>query len=299
MAVGLPPLNACRAVEAAVRLGSFAAAAAELNMTPTAVSHHVKVLEAWAGRSLFVRRKNSVLPTAAMALFAPAITEALERIADAAHDVKADSSPRLLSISVLPDFAMRWLIPRLPRFAERHRNVELRLTTSYRLFDLTDENLDVAIRSLNPDSFQETHAQLRVEPLMCPDLVPIVSPKLLPRGRPPDEAWIRENTLILMLSGIDDWRRWLSSAGFNGINALKGPKFDSYALTTEAAAQGWGIALGRIGFIEAEISKGRLATPLPLKLPGQRTWFLLSAASNRKPLVTAFRRYILSEAKSF
>lgn len=279
-----------------MRLGSFAAAANELNVNPTAISHHVKVLEAWVGHRLFARRNNAVLPTAAARMFAPIITEALERIAEGAQTLTGESGLRLLSISVQPDFALKWLVPRLPRFATQHPDVELRLVTGYRSLDFVSENLDLAIRYLDVASPPETGVELRAEPLLRADLIPVASPASLPPDRPADEEWLRGSVLLHALSGPDDWRRWLTAAGVDGVNATRGPKFDSHALTSEAAAQGWGVALGRIGFIETDIATGRLAAPFSLKLPGQRNWVLLSALRSRKPMVAVLRKFLLREA---
>ena len=296
MAPRLPPLNACRAFESAARLGSFARAAAELNVTPTAISHHVKALEAWTGRRLFTRRNNAIVLTDAARLLAPTIGEALERIAGGVQTLTGTAGPSLVSISVQPDFALKWLIPRLPRFAALHPGVELRLVTAYRSLDFLSEDLDVAVRYLEPTALTETGAELRAEPLLRADLVPIARPALFPPGRAADPALLRTCTLLHVLSAPEDWRRWLALAGLSGIDATRGPKFDSYALTGEAAAQGWGVALGRVGFIEADIAAGRLVAPFSPRLAGRRTWVLLTMRRNRKPVVAALRAFLLREA---
>ena len=168
MPAHLPPLNSCRAFEAAVRLGSFARAAAELNVTPTAISHHVKVLEAWTGRRLFHRRNNAMVPTSAAHVLAPAITEALERIADSAQSLSGRALPSLLSLSVQPDFALKWLIPRLPRFATQHPAVEIRVVTAYRALDFLSADLDLAVRYLNAAELAATAPELHAEPSSAP-----------------------------------------------------------------------------------------------------------------------------------
>ena len=140
----LPPLNACRAFEAAARLGSFRRAADELNVTPAAVSHQVKVLEAWIGRQLFRRRTNGVALTDLARSLAPVINETLERLALGVEGLRRTSGVGPLTISVQPDFALKWLIPRLPRFAALYPAIELRLVTAYRALDLVREDIDLA-----------------------------------------------------------------------------------------------------------------------------------------------------------
>jgi LysR family glycine cleavage system transcriptional activator len=296
MSASLPPLNACRAFEAAVRLGSFARAAAELRVTPTAVSHHVKVLEAWIGHRLFIRQNNAIVATAAAHRLAPTITEALEQIADGVQKLTGHSEPSLLSISVQPDFALKWLIPRLPRFAARHPEVEIRLATSYRQLDLLSEGLDLALRYMSPSELAATNDELRADVLLGADLVPIVSPALVPKGHVADPAWLRTMTLLHVMGVLDEWRRWLNAAGLKGIDPMRGPKFDSYALSGEAAAQGWGVALGRIGFIESDIAAGRLVAPFATRVSSERLWVMLAARRSRNPMVPVMRSFLAREA---
>ena len=296
MPTRLPPLNACRAFEAAARLGSFARAAAELNVTATAISHQVKLLEGWTGKRLFNRRNNAVVPTEAAQLLAPAIADALERIGGGLRNVVGNIGPSLLTFSVQTDFALKWLIPRLPRFAASHPNVELHLVTSYRTLDLLSEDLDLAIRYLDADGLAETGANLRADPLLGADLIPVASPVLFPPGRPADPRDLRGVTLLHVKAVEDEWRRWLAAAGITDVDSERGPKFDSYTLSGEAAAQGWGVALGRIGFIEADIAAGRLVAPFGTRLPGRRAWVLLTARRPRKPQIASLRTWLLGEA---
>jgi len=298
----LPPLNACRAFEAAARLGSFRRAAEELNVTPAAVSHQVKVLEAWIGRQLFRRRTNGVALTDLARSLAPVINETLERLALGVEGLRRTSGVGPLTISVQPDFALKWLIPRLPRFAALYPAIELRLVTAYRALDLVREDIDLAVRYLgraavvSGNALAETGGQLRADHLLRADLTPIASPALFSPDRQHSVAVLRECTLLHVLNAPDDWHLWLATARVRGIDTARGPKFDSYALTSEAAAQGWGVALGRVGFIEGDLASGRLVAPFALRLSGPRSWYLLTARVPAKPRVTAFRAWMLREA---
>jgi LysR family transcriptional regulator, glycine cleavage system transcriptional activator len=302
MSARLPPLNACRAFEAAARLGSFTRAATELNVTPTAISHHIKVLEAWTGRRLFKRRNNNITPTDDARHLAPLITEALEKLAGGVQSIMGAKGPTPLTISVQPDFALKWLIPRLRRFAERHPSVELRLATSYRALDLINEDIDVAVRYLDHPAAERTFAaaemsnDLQVDHLLRADLSPVAHPGMFPPGCTADADTLRRSTLLHVIGAPEDWRNWLDAAGIRGINATKGPKFESYALSGEAAAQKWGVAMGRVGFIEADLAAGRLIAPFPLKLASRRSWFLLTTRRTTKPQVATLRTWMLQEA---
>jgi len=301
MSFRLPPLNACRAFEAAARLGSFTRAAAELNVTPTAISHHVKVLEAWTGRRLFKRRNNNVTPTGDARQLAPLVTEALERLASGVQSVMGTKGPTLLTISAQTDFSLKWLIPRLRRFADRYPSIELRFVSSYRALDLINEDIDIAVRYLSMEQSSETaeiSSDLQVDHLLRADLSPVANPALLPPGAVLDAEALRRCTLLHVSGAPDDWRNWLDAAGIQGVNSAKGPTFDSYALSGEAAAQKWGVAMGRAGFIEADLAAGRLVVPFPIKLASRRSWFLLTARRASKPQVAKLRTWILKEAAS-
>lgn len=298
MSANFPPLNACRAFEAAHRLGSFARAAAELNVTPTAVSHHVKVLEAWTSQKLFFRQNNAVMPTPAAHRLAPVLTAALEQISEGIQQLTGMSLPTVLSVSVQPDFALRWLIPRLPRFAAQWPDVEIRLATPYRQLDLLAEGLDLAVRYMDSAELAATSDELRVDPLFGADLIPIVSPRLVPNGDAGNPEWLRSATLLHVAYVLDEWSRWLKASGLTGVDPLRGPKFDSYALSGEAAAHGWGVALGRVGLVEPEIQASRLVAPFALRIPCARRWVLLSARNSRKPMVSVMRGFLVSEAAS-
>lgn len=298
----LPPLNAARAFEAAARLGSFTRAAAELHVTPTAVSHQVKVLEASTGQILFRRQNNNVVLTAAGRLLASVLTDTFDRLALGMQEALGVGGSGQLSISVQPDFALKWLIPRLQRFTSLYPAMELRLVSAYRTLDLVAENIDVAIRYLdhnqvaNGKVLAEMAGQLRVEYLLGADLVPVLSPALFPAGQMREPAMLRETTLLHISSALEDWGLWLAAAGVHGVNATQGPKFDSYTLSIEAAMQGWGVSLGRMGLIETDIAAGRLMVPFTTRLQGRRSWFIVTRLGAARPQVTAFRVFLLREA---
>jgi LysR family glycine cleavage system transcriptional activator len=305
MIESLPPLNAALAFEAAARLGSFTRAAAELHVTPTAVSHHVKVLESSLGRRLFQRRNNSVVLTPAGRKLAAVLSESFGQLASGIQDALGGRRGAMpLVISVQPDFALKWLIPRLREFSRLNPAVELRVVTGYRALDLISENIDVAVRYLDDRPAAEggtpaqTTGQLRMERLFGADLMPVMSPSLFPGVRPPDVDVVRRATLLHVSGAMDEWRLWLDCAAVAGVDATLGPAFDSYTLSIESAIQGWGIALGRIGLIEADIAAGRLVAPFATRLKGHRSWFMITAQDALLPHVAAFGQFLVGEAQA-
>lgn len=260
------------------------------------------MLEGWIGRPLFRRRTNRVILTDLARSLAPAINEALGCLALSVEGLRQKSSAVPLTISVQPDFAMKWLIPRLPRFAALYPAIELRLMTAYRALDLVREDIDLAIRYLDRaavasgEVLDEAGEPLRADHLLRADLTPIASPALFAPDRSHKPEALRGCTLLHVVSAPDDWRLWLAAAGLRGIDPLRGPKFDSYALTSEAAAQGWGVALGRVGFIEGDLAGGRLVAPFAPRLSGPRSWFLLTGRGSPNSRIATFRAWMLQEA---
>ncbi len=174
MARPLPPLNALRAFESAARHLSFTKAAAELNVTPAAVGHQVKALEALLGVRLFRRLTRALRLTEAGQAALPAISQGFEKLAQGVEEMRAHSESGLLTISVSPAFGAMWLVPRLERFRSRHPEVEIRIDGTDRTVDLARGDADVALR-YGPGGYQG----LRVDRLFSPLNTPVCSPALL------------------------------------------------------------------------------------------------------------------------
>jgi LysR family glycine cleavage system transcriptional activator len=147
MLARLPPLNALRAFEAAARHMSFARAAAELNVTPAAVSHQIKALEEDLGVDLFHRRNRGLELSEPGRALLPDLGEAFARIRAGVGRVRRDNDGGTLTVTTAPSFAAKWLVLRLHRFAERHPEIDVRLTSSDAIVDLAASDIDVAIPS--------------------------------------------------------------------------------------------------------------------------------------------------------
>lgn len=298
-----PPLNACRVFEAAARLGSFVRAGDELHVSSTAVSHQIKLLEAWLGRRLFQRHPSGVSLTDAGLALLPVLGEALERLTQGVEAVAGRAPSRLVRISAQPNFALKWLVPRLKRFMDLYPAVEVHLITDKRSLDLASENIDIAVRYFDalPVGLQEISAkaaaELAIDELLRAELTPVASPLLLPPGAACSAKRLRDFTLLHMLSSPGDWQQWLEAAGVNDVDSKRGPKFDSYALTIEAAVHGIGIAIGRSAFLADDLASGRLVAPFPLRLASQSAWFLLTSRRT-SPHAALFRKWILAEART-
>ena len=301
MARRLPPLNALRAFEAAARHLSFTKAAEELYVTQAAISHQVKALEEALGVQLFRRLNRRLMLTDAGQLYLPALTEAFDGIDAATGRLRADENAGSLTVSVANSLAAKWLLPRLPRFRERHPEIDVEISAADRLVDFGRDNADMGIRyGLG------NYPGLKVDPLMEDTVFPVCSPQLvngrLVDGPPPLRAPedLRRHTLLHDDVGTGEapnWRRWLTAAGVTGANPERGPRYSHSSLVLQAAIDGQGVALGRSSLVSLDLEAGRLVQPFGPALPSHYACYVVSpVATAERPKIKAFRDWLLEEA---
>lgn len=253
----LPPLNALRAFEAAGRLGSFKEAAAELHVTPGAVSQQVRLLEEWLGAALFERHNRQVLLTPAAKVYLEEIGPLFERIsqASARYGVPRAVS-RTLSVSALATFTLRWLVPRLARFRAEHPDVEVKLDTSNEPLESLKAEYDVIIRG-GPDTFYG----YSMRPFLSDERLPVCSPSLLQRVPLRSPQDLQHHTLLHTSSLPRLWPDWLASAHIPALKPAATLTFDHFFLTLQAAVDGIGIAMGPSALVCDDLAAGRLVAP--------------------------------------
>jgi LysR family transcriptional regulator, glycine cleavage system transcriptional activator len=274
----LPPLRALTAFEAAARLGSFRAAATELGITRSAVSHQVKLLEDRMGLTLFRRdARRAELTTVGQSYF-PTIKDAFDQIEAHTKAVKPSTLDNELTIQVYVTVALKWLIPRLHDFERRFPDMKVRLSTSYIDWDFDERNVDVGVVLARNKSPEHYYA-----PLFQSMLVPVCSPKLLQGEhalKTPDD--LRKHKLIDVYTAEEDWQLWLEGAGVSGIKPQNRLAVDSYILAQEAAIEGRGVAMTIGPFASEEIKLGRLVQPFPLRVQHKHQWYFACNAEHRK-----------------
>lgn len=287
----LPPLNSLRLFEAAGRHLSFKLAAEELNVTPSAVSHGIRSLEAWLGAALFARDHRGLALTEAGGAYLPRVREALERLATATEAVPGRRPTGRLSVSVAPSFGVRWLIPNLPRFSERHPDIEVSLDTTRRRIDFPRDGVDLAIRMGRGD-WPDLYAHC----LVVEELVPVCAPVLAETiGTAADLAG---RTLLHVTSVTEDWAAWARLGGVDGLDLDRGQRFDTIDMALEAAAEGLGVAIGRLPLIAMDLAAGRLVSVLgPPRRAETAYWLVAGRESLARPEVVSFRDWICAELK--
>ena len=246
------PLSALRAFEAAARLESFTAAAAELRVTQGAVSHAVRDVEARLGAPLFRRAGRRVMLTDAGRRFAPFVREALLKLR-AGELAVADPGrrARVLTVSVSPSFAAKWLAPRIGDFVARHSDLDLRVSASAQHVDFSDPEIDLAIRH-GDGNWPDLEA---VE--LCTELwLPVAAPGIAAQ-RPAPEDFVKHT--LIHHRDTAGWRQWFEAEGFSvSEKAMRGLAVSEMSLAIDAAVAGQGIALARSALAARDLLAGRL-----------------------------------------
>jgi LysR family glycine cleavage system transcriptional activator len=295
----LPPLNALRAFEAAARHLSITRAAEELHVTPAAVSHQVKGLEAYLGVQLFKRANRSLLLTDAGQACLPGLHEGFDRLAEAMEAVRAGDESGPLTVSVPPSFGAKWLVTRLDRFRQANPGYDVRLDASMRLVDLLREGVDIAVR------YGAGHYEgMRVDRLMDEVAIPVCSPRLLegdaPLRVPADlcRHTLLHHTAPYQDDSYPDWRMWLQAAGVDSCDLSRGPTFSLASMAVQAAIDGQGVALVGSVLVADDIAAGRLVRPFELSFPVNFAYYVVCpVVTADRPRVVAFREWLLEEAR--
>ncbi len=294
MARRLPSLNALRAFEAAARHLSFTRAAQELNVTQAAISHQVKALEGHLGVTLFRRLNRRLLLTDAGQAYLPDVRESFDRLAEATERLTARDRAGVLTVSVLPSFAARWLVPRLSAFREAYPDIDVLITPSNDIIDFARDDVDIAIRY-----GEGKWPGLRADRMMTEDIFPVCSPKLLEGPRPlKSRDDLRHHTLLHGDMRIN-WRMWFLAAGVEAIDSTRGPAFTDSGMVIQAAVEGHGVALGRSALATTDLAAGRLVKPFDISLPANFAYYVVSPeAAAGRPKIAAFRDWVLGTAQA-
>jgi LysR family glycine cleavage system transcriptional activator len=290
----LPPLGSLRAFEAAARHLSFEKAAAELGVTPTAISHQIRLLEQICGQPLFRRRPRPVTLTSAGARLFPIVRDGLDAFAAGVAMVAEEAERRPLRVTTTNAFASRWLVPRLPLWRQAHPGIALQVIGTDAVLDLHADEADVAIRyayAAPPD--------LVAHELFRDTFFPVCSPAVLAAGQPIQRpADLARHTLIHFDWPPSDphaptWSRWLVSAhaidpdvqGFDEIGELS---FHEELHAIEAVIAGQGIAVCSDVLVARELETGMLVKALDFAIPGLGFYLAHVADHPRQSAIEAF-----------
>ena len=289
----LPPLNALRAFEAAARHLSLSLAAGELNVTPAAISHQVRLLEDHIGLPVFERNGRGLAHTDAGAAGLRDLSEAFAHLTAAMDAIASLGETGTLSISVAPSFAAKWLLPRLGSFEREHPEIDVHVSASMQLADFTRDRVDAAIR-YGAGGYSEVF----FEKLLAESVIPVCSPELAREKAPRSARDLLGLTLLHDDSPDNDpscpnWDMWLRAAGVDDAEVDRGPRFNQASLVIESAILGRGVALAKSALASADILAGRLVRPIAAESPVDFAyWFVAPRAKLNLPKVVYFRDWL-------
>lgn len=284
----LPPFAAVRAFEAAARHMSVKAAAEELCLTPSAVSHQIKALEGFLDTRLFERRGNRIALTLTGEAYAGKMTHLLDAFVEETDALRA--APQPLRVLSTPGFAARWLVPRLPRFAFAD-DIRLRVSNGAPSLDFATNDADVVIQWTDRPT-----PGLRVEPLMASARYPVISPALRER----ENVRHAEDLLRLTLfydETDDAWPEWFDAAGLAGRELPPGPTYPNCELATTMVEQHQGVSLAYDAVVRRTIASGRLQRLFNVTTPPMSIYAIACPEARADaPRLAAFRHWLRAEA---
>ena len=295
MATRLPPVHALSAFEAAARHGSFAVAADELCITPSALSHRIRLLEEFVGERLFVRDGRAVTLSEFGRRYLDVVKAALRTLTDFPLPHRTASAQPRIKVTVPPTFARCLLVPRLAEFTAQYPDIVIELFLSVPLYDLSLSESDVEVRfgaGRYPDLVTE---KLYEEPTFA-----VASPVYLEKvGELKTPADLQKATLLR--SALEPWQPWFEVAGLDWPEPSTGLRLDDLGLLLEAVRHGHGVGLTRKHFVENLIANGEIVQLFPdvqLKSPPHAYYIVYERPVRDRPEVNTFVEWLLSTFRS-
>lgn len=297
----LPPLGSLRVFEAVARHLNIARAADELGVTAAAVSHQIRQLEDHLGSKVFSRAGRRLVLTDAGQICLPGIRDGFERLSQAIRSVDALEAAGILTVSVAPSFAAKWLVPRLYRFQARHPEIDVRVAASNQLASFVNDDVDLAIR------YGAGHYPgLNVDRLLSEAVLPVCSPTLAADKPIRSPADLGKHTLLHDDSPDEDqscptWPMWLQAAGVVAAPSVgaRGLRFTQSSMVLEAAIHGRGVALAKAALAETDIVNGRLVRLFAGETPIDFAYFIVRPERRPvSPKVDAFAQWLKYEVSA-
>jgi LysR family glycine cleavage system transcriptional activator len=285
----VPKLGGLQAFEATARLGSVSRAAIELSLTQGAVSRQLLALESQLGVPLFARSKKRLVLTEAGAGYLDDVRAGLTALGEATDALQSSQGRGgSLRLATLPTFGAKWLVPRLPRFCERHPNIRLELITRLAPFDFSIEQLDGAIHFGGRE-----WAGAVTEHLAPEEMSVVATPRLASRCRVP--ADVLQLPLLQITSRAFSWRAWLAQIGLADTPLTPFLQVETFAMGIEAVLTGVCAGILPTFFVAAEVASGTLVTLGPAVLSESAYYFVYPERKREYYPLREFSRWIGGE----
>jgi DNA-binding transcriptional LysR family regulator len=287
----LPATALLAAFEAAGRHQSFTTAAAELALTPSAVSRQVSALQEMLGVPLFRRTRHGIALTDAGAAYLRHVSRSLDTMEREVLDLQARRGRGgSIELAVVPTFAASWLVPRLPRLRERNPDLAVHLSSRTRPFLFEDSGMDAAIYA-GTGPWPGTHATF----LMPERVVPVCSPALIAPKREVSPERLARLPLLQQGTRPYAWREWFAAAGVTDVEALAGPRYELFSISLQAAIAGLGVALVPDYLAAPAIAAGLLVQPARRASSALAYYLVTPADPAESPALAELRQWLLDE----
>ncbi|PBB82250.1 LysR family transcriptional regulator [Mesorhizobium sp. WSM3879] len=284
-------LNGLRAVETVARVGSLGAAAAELNVSVSAVSQQIKRTEKQLGQALFERTSGGLVTTEFGVVFTARLSAGFRELAQAVA-LADETTECTLVVSVAPAFASKWLLPRLSRHFARHPNVLLRIDASGRLADLDHSDIDIAIR-MGDGAWPGVNAEL----LLAQEVFPVCAPAIAAKLKSTED--LAQTCAITDERAMISWDSWFKAAGVEPVTFQKGARFTDPMLCLESAIAGHGVMLAWQLLTADALADGRLVAPFGVRAEsGIGYWMVTSATKSESRKVRDFKAWVREEIEA-
>lgn len=284
-----PSIQALRAIESVARHGALWRAAAELNVTRSAISHQLRLLEADLGFKIVERSGNKSEITPRARAYAEDVRRALSMIASSTARVAQAGLTGSLTISATPGFADGWLCLHLGDFVAEHPDVVVRVLSSHRMADTTNPEIDTFITFGH-----EPRANLRSVPLFSVEFTPLCSPAYLSRFENFNDLRILQQATLLHMTDFSDWEEWMARSGLPPEDARRGICYSDMNIVHTAVLAGEGVAIGDTVLWGKDLRAGRLMRPFAASLHKKTGYFICTPEENvDNPIVEAFHKWLL------
>jgi LysR family glycine cleavage system transcriptional activator len=275
---------------------SFAQAAAELNVTPAALSYQIKALEADLGTPVFRRLNRAVELTEAGRSLAPGARDAFATLSSAWRNTKKLNDTGVLTVTAGPAFTSKWLAPRMYEFAQAHRDIDLRFSATLRLMDFERDEVDVAIRfGLGND--QGVYSRSLIREWMTPMMTPKVASTI---KTPADLAKVTliHDDSVHFFKQPTGWPIWMKAVGVD-FDSSHGPRFSQADHALDAAIAGAGVVMGRVSLATKALEAGHLVAPFEVGIISEaRFRFICPQGHEKRPHIAAFEAWVLNEIQT-
>lgn len=295
MSIRLPPTASLRALESAARHLSYTRAAEELFITQSAVSHQIKHAEEIWNVKLFSRRGRTLVLTEAGEALAPVVRTFLQSLETTFAELQRTVDSFSIKISLLPSFAFKWLVPRLGHLKEKNPNLDVWISTSEEIVDLSHSDVDLAIR-LGLGNWPELYSQR----LLQEYVFPVCSPRFLSGIKYPEKPEDLLTLPLLYRHSTDicpRWKDWFNDIGTTIKSLPRGTRFPDTSLAVQGAIDDQGIALARSAHVADDLAAGRLVKLFDIESHSNVAYYITCLKGREtSPAISAMIEWLVLEA---